>query len=216
LSLSEKYHFITVEGNTGAGKTSLARMLAKQYKGNLILEEFVDNPFLPKFYAQPARYAFHTEAFFLLDRHEQLNKLIASGQLKKGLNITDYLFNKSLLYAKVNLDPDENKLFARFFHTLHQHLPQPELVVYVHATVPRLIQNIRQRGRGFEQQVRPEYLQEVEDIYFNYFRKNPQLRVLVIHADNMDFVHNPAHYTQIVKWLQSDYPPGINEVKLVE
>ncbi len=209
------YQLITVEGNTGAGKTSLAKMLSEEYRARLVLEEFVDNPFLPKFYAEPERYAFTTEVFFLLDRHKQLKELLHKGQqLKDGLTITDYVLNKTLLYAEVNLKGDEYLLFKRLFETLYADLPRPQLLVYIHSAVPRLIQNIRKRGRGFEQVVRPEYLQQVEDLYFNYFKKNPQLTVAVIEADDLDFVGNKSHYEGIREALQQDFEPGVNRIRI--
>ena len=214
--LAQKYNFITVEGNTGAGKTSLARMLADQYGGKLILEEFVDNPFLPHFYNHPERYAFHTEVYFMLDRHQQLVSVIQSQQLHTGFNVADYLFNKSLLYAEVNLPLDEFKLFDRMFRAIYPVLPKPELLIYVHSTVPRLIRNIQKRGRDFEQSVRGSYLQQVEDIYFRHFTENPEMRILVIHADELDFVEQPNHYDQIVHWVTQDYAPGIHHLKLKE
>lgn len=208
----DKYKLITIEGNTGAGKTTLAKMLAKQYNGHLILEEFAENPFLPKFYSEPEKYAFHTEMYFMLDRYHQLNKFIESNQTGNGLTISDYIFRKSLLYAEVNLQPDEYRLFERMFNTVYPNLPQPGLIIYVHATVPRLIRNIQKRGRDFEQQVRESYLKRVEKIYFDYFQKNPHLLVLIIHADELDFVHNPTHYDLIVEAVTKDYPSGIHDV----
>lgn len=209
------YQLITVEGNTGAGKTSLARMLSEEFEARLILEEFVDNPFLPKFYAEPERYAFTTEVFFLLDRHKQLKELMnGSYQLKEGLTITDYVLNKTLLYAEVNLKGDEYLLFKRLFQSLYADLPSSELIVYIHSSVPRLIQNIRKRGRGFEQVVRPEYLQQVEDLYFNYFEKNPDLTVAVIEADDLDFVGNKSHYEAIREALKGDFKKGVNRIHI--
>ncbi|MEZ4888207.1 MAG: deoxynucleoside kinase [Chitinophagales bacterium] len=212
--MKDKYNFITVEGNTGAGKTTLAQMLAEQYKGNLILEDFVDNPFLPKFYIDRERYAFPCELYFLMDRQKQLSKVIESKMLNKGFNISDYLLNKSLLYGQVNLKEEEFQLYARVFHSLYPQLPEPELVIYVHSTVPRLIKNIRKRGRGFEQGVDPNYLQKVEELYMEYFRKNPQLKVLILHADNLDFVAHPEHYEQILDWVNRDYEGGITNLYL--
>lgn len=187
-------------------------MLAQAYDGELILEEFVDNPFLPKFYADIERYAFPTEVFFLMDRHRKLTELIASRTLQKGFNVTDYLLNKSLLYAQVNLKEDEYRLFERIFHALHTELPQPDLVIYIHSRIPRLIQNIRRRGRGFEQVVEPAYLQRVEDRYLRYFKENPSLKVLIINADDLDFVNNPADYEQIMEWVNAPYEAGIHVV----
>lgn len=214
--MREKYNFITVEGNTGAGKTTLARMLAEQYKGNLILEDFVDNPFLPKFYIDRERYAFPCELHFLMARQKQLSEIIASNKLKQGFNISDYLLNKSLLYGQVNLEGDEYQLYANIFNALYPKLPKPELVVYVHSTVPRLIKNIQKRGRGFEQDVDPNYLQKVEELYMEYFKSNPQLKVLIIHADNLDFVAHPEHYQQILEWVNKDYEGGITDLYLNE
>ncbi|OWY21771.1 deoxynucleoside kinase [Sphingobacteriales bacterium UPWRP_1] len=207
-----KYKLITVEGNTGAGKTSLAQMLTEEYGARLILEEFADNPFLPKFYAEPEKYAFHTEMHFMLDRYHQLTAFLKDWSKNNTLAISDYIFRKSLLYAEVNLLPEEYRLFERLFDTVYPNLPQPDLIVYVHATVPRLLKNIQKRGRDFEQQVRESYLHRVEKIYFDYFKSNPHLRVLLIHADNLDFVHNPQHYRQILHWVNQDYPAGVNEV----
>ena len=151
--MNTKYNFVAVEGNMGVGKTSLARMLVNKYNGELILEEFINNPFLPKFYSDIERYAFPTEVFFLMDRHRKLTELVASQTLQEGFNVTDYLLNKSLLYAQVNLRAEEYLLFERLFHTLHLELPQPDLLIYLHARIPRLIKNIRRRGRGHSHQV---------------------------------------------------------------
>ena len=211
--MRDKYNFITVEGNTGAGKTTLARMLAKEYGAKLILEEFADNPFLPKFYADRERYAFPTEMFFLMDRHEQLKNDLKSNKFSSGFNITDYLLDKSLLYAKANLPPEEASLFGRVFNSLYEKLPQPELIIYVHSSVPRLLQNIRKRGRDFEQVVEPNYLQIVEDIYLEHFKRNPQLKVLLMYTDELDFVHKPEDYELILDWVNRDYSEGINVLK---
>lgn len=212
--MRDKYNFITVEGNTGAGKTTLAQMLAVEYSGSLILEDFVDNPFLPKFYEDRARYAFPCELHFLMARQKQLTNIIASNKLKRGFNISDYLLNKSLLYGQVNLKEEEYELYANIFNALYPALPEPELVIYVHSTVPRLIKNIQKRGRGFEQGVDPNYLQKVEELYMDYFQKNPQLKVLILHSDNLDFVEHPEHYQQILEWVNRDYKGGITNLYL--
>ncbi len=210
----KRYKFIAIEGNIGVGKTSLATMLSKEYDAHLILEEFVDNPFLSNFYQEPQRYAFPTELHFLLDRYEQLEKLVRLGQLKDKLNITDYIFTKSLLFAKMNLEEEEYNLFARTFRTIYQHLPQPELVVYIHSSTDRLIDNIHQRGRSFEQKIAIDYLKRVEQAYFDYFEQNTHLKVLFIKADKLDFVNNKAHYQQILDWIGMEYEVGITEVVL--
>lgn len=205
-----KYNFITIDGNTGAGKTTLAEMLAKQFNANLILETFVENPFLPLFYAEPDRYAFQTEMYFLLDRYQQLKETIKPIDLYGQLNISDYIFVKSLLYAKANLTGEEYKLFDRIFDMFFNDLPEPELFIYVHSTADRLVANIQKRGRGFEQVVRKSYLKAVEDIYFEHFENNKHLRILVIPSDDLDFVENPQHYERIVEQVTKSYNPGIH------
>lgn len=205
-----KYNLITVEGNTGAGKTTLANMLAEEYGGELILEEFVDNPFLPKFYKEPQRYAFTTELYFMADRFHQLKQLLQTRDIfnPDKRYFTDYIFNKSLLYAKVNLEEDEYQLFARLFRIMYAEIPEPQLLIYVHSEVDRLVRNIQKRGRGFEQSVRTEYLASVEKIYFEYFKQNPQLRVLVLNTTEIDFVHKPEDFQRIQEVVTREYEPG--------
>ena len=169
LTKLTKYQLVAIEGNIGAGSTSLSTMLSRQCDATLVLEEYVENPFLPKFYVEPERYAFHTEVYFLLDRCKQLKKVQQSLNISEKLHISDYLFNKSLLYAKVNLSETEYLLFEKMFHEMISFLPKPELIVYLHTTAPQLLKKIQQRGRTFEQEMQCEYLQSVEDEYFEYF-----------------------------------------------
>ncbi len=209
-----KYNFITIDGNTGAGKTTLANMFAEEFGGNLILEQFVDNPFLAAFYAEPDRFAFQTEMYFLVDRYQQLKETIRQLDLYNNLTISDYIFTKSLLYARANLNGQEFELFDRIFNMFFNDLPEPELFIYVHSTADRLVQNIQKRGRGFEQVVRKSYLKSVEDIYFDYFEKNTHLRILVIHSDDLDFVANEQDYSKIKEAVTKEYTPGIHHLKL--
>ncbi len=211
-----KHKLITVEGNTGAGKTSLAKLLAKEFQAELILEEFADNPFLPKFYAQPDRYAFTTELYFMADRYYQLKNVFQAPELFQPEQrfIADYLFNKSLLYAKVNLEEDEYHLFSRLFEIIYSKIPQPDLLVYVHSNIDRLIYNIKKRGRGFEQEVRREYLKQVEDIYFTFFKQNPDMRILIFNTDDVDFVNNPDHYQQILDNVNKDWDTGMHIIDI--
>ena len=208
------YNFITIDGNTGAGKTTLTKMLAQDFGGELILEEFVDNPFLPLFYATPERYAFSTELYFLIDRYEQLQETLNKKDLYGQLHFADYIFTKSLLYAKANLEGEEYRLFERIFNTFLTNLPEPELFIYLHSKADRLVQNIQKRGRDFEQVVRKTYLQTVEDIYFDYFQQNKHLRILIILADDIDFVENPAHYQAIREAVTKEFDPGIHYISI--
>lgn len=209
-----KYNFITIEGNIGAGKTTLAKMVAKEYGGQNVLEEFVANPFLPKFFEDPDRYAFSAELYFLADRYQQLHKVIQGTDLESGLTVSDYIFVKSLLYSKVNLKEDEFRLFERLFQIIYPELPDPELLVYVHSSPERLVQNIIKRGRDFEQGVRLAYLKQIENAYFDYFKSRPDLKILVIDTDTADFVQNKSHYIRILELINADYNPGIHMLKL--
>jgi len=209
-----KYNFITIDGNTGAGKTTLANMFAEEFGANLILEQFVDNPFLAAFYAEPDRFAFQTEMYFLVDRYQQLKEKIRVLDLHKNLNISDYIFTKSLLYAKANLNEQEYQLFERIFNMFFNDLPEPELFIYVHSTADRLVKNIQKRGRGFEQVVRKSYLKSVEDIYFEHFEKNKHLRILIIPSDDLDFVTKADDYQKIKEAVTKEYEPGIHYLNI--
>lgn len=208
------YNFITVDGNTGAGKTTLAEMLAEEFGGKLILEEFVANPFLKRFYADRDRWAFHTELSFLIDRYHQLQETIEQLDLYGSLHIADYIFRKSLLYAKVNLDDEEFALFERVFNMVIQDLPDPEMTIYIHSTSERLVKNIEKRGRDFEQGVDKGYLDAVERVYFDHFRSNQHLRILVIDGDHLDFVGNNGDYKKIVNAISQEYDTGITQLHL--
>lgn len=208
------YNFITVDGNTGAGKTTLAEMLAEEFGAKLILEEFVANPFLKRFYADRDRWAFHCELSFLIDRYHQLQETLQTLDLYGSPHIADYIFRKSLLYAKVNLDAEEFALFERVFHMVITELPDPEMTIYIHSTSERLVKNIKKRGRDFEQGVDMGYLDSVEKIYFEHFQSNQHLRILVIDGDHLDFVSNKEDYRKIVDAICKKYEPGITQLHL--
>ena len=144
------YHFITIEGNIGAGKTTLAHLLSRHFNARLILEEFADNPFLPKFYENPSQYAFPLELFFMAERFKQLKDLLMQKDLFQSVSISDYLFTKCLLFAKINLPEDEFRLYQRLYEIIHQQLIQPDLLIYLHAPVSKLKENIRKRNRSYE------------------------------------------------------------------
>ena len=145
-----KYNFITIEGNIGAGKTTLAHLLSRHYNARLILEAFADNPFLPKFYENPQQFAFPLELFFMAERFKQLKDLIQQKDLFQNLTISDYLFTKCLLFAKINLPDDEFRLYQRLFDIMHQQVIQPDLLLYLHSPVNKLQQNIRKRNGPYE------------------------------------------------------------------
>lgn len=208
-----RYNFITIEGNIGAGKTTLAHILSEHYNARLILEEFADNPFLPKFYENPQQFAFPLELFFMAERFKQLKELLQQQDMFQELTISDYLFTKCLLFAKVNLPEDEYRLYQRLFEIIHQQLVQPELLIYLHAPVDKLQANIRKRNRSYEQQIPDDYLFNIQETYTNYIRQqNP--RTLFVDASNADFLDNEKHRQIIYDALDKEYEPGIHYISL--
>ena len=152
-----KYHFITIEGNIGAGKTTLAHLLAKKLNARLILEEFADNPFLPKFYQNPKQYAFPLELFFMAERFKQQKDRIYTNDIFQNITVADYLFTKCLLFAKVNLPDEEFRLYQKLFDIMQQQLVFPDILIYLHSPVQKLQQNIKKRNREYEQNIPDEY-----------------------------------------------------------
>lgn len=208
-----KYNFITIEGNIGAGKTTLANMLAQHFNARLILEEFADNPFLPKFYENPKQYAFPLELFFMAERFKQLKELIQQKDLFQQITISDYLFTKCLLFAKVNLPEDEYRLYQRLFDIIHQQLVQPDILIYLHAPVDKLQENIRKRARPYEQKIPNNYLLNIQETYTHYIKQHP-VKTLVVDASNADFLYNPAHLKTIITALEKDYEEGQHFLQL--
>jgi deoxyguanosine kinase len=202
-----KYHFVTIEGNIGAGKTTLAHMLARHYNARLILEQFADNPFLPKFYENPAQYAFPLELFFMAERYKQMKELVHTSDLFQTLTISDYLFSKCLLFAKVNLPVQEYKLYQKLFEILHSQLVPPDLLVYLHAPVARLQANIRIRNRPYEQGIPDSYLLDIQDTYTQYIRQR-NIRSIFVDVSNADFLGNPAHLKVVIDALEKDFDEG--------
>lgn len=198
------YRYIAVEGNIGSGKSSLATLLAEHFGSTLVLEEFADNPFLPKFYKEPERHAFPLELAFLADRFKQLKQVLLNTDMFQGTVISDYLFIKSKLFAKVNLKEDEYELFQKFFDILNNSLPRPDLVIYLHSPVQKLQQNIKSRGRNFEQNISDDYLRNVQETYQQYLKQNAH-KTIIIDTTNVDFVSNNSHLEQIISFLGKDY-----------
>jgi len=202
-----KYKFITIEGNIGAGKTTLANLLSKRLNARLILEEFADNPFLPKFYEKPDQYAFPLELFFMAERYKQLKELLHTEDLFQSTTISDYLFTKCLLFAKVNLPPEEFRLYQKLFDIIHQQLLHPDILIYLHAPVKKLQENIKKRQREYEQSIPDDYLLSLQETYTSYIRQH-NLKTLFIDASNADFLGNEKHMEVVLSALENDYPAG--------
>lgn len=191
----------------------MAHLLAKQYDARLILEQFADNPFLPKFYENPRQYAFPLELFFMAERFKQLKELVQQKDLFQSVTITDYLFTKCLLFAKVNLSDDEYRLYQRLFDIILQQLLQPEIVIYLHAPVTKLQENIRKRNRPYELNIPDDYLFSIQETYTHYIRQH-NLKTLFVDASNADFLGNDQHLQVILDALDKDYPEGQHYISL--
>ena len=207
-----KYSFITVEGNIGAGKTTLSHLLAKHYNARLILEQFADNPFLPKFYENPPQFAFPLELFFMAERYKQLKDLIQQKDLFQSVTISDYLFTKCLLFAKVTLPEDEFRLYQRLFDIINQQLVQPDIIIYLHAPVKKLQANIKNRNRSYEQNIPDEYLFNIQETYTHYIKQH-NLKTIIIDTSNADFLGNELQLAAVIDALEKDYD-GQNFVTL--
>ncbi len=202
-----KYHFITIEGNIGAGKTTLSHLLSRHYNARLVLEEFADNPFLPKFYENPQQYAFSLELFFMAERFKQLKDLIQQQDLFQSVTVTDYLFTKCLLFAKINLAEDEFRLYQRLFDIIHQQLLQPDLLIYLHTPINRLQENIKKRERVYEQNIQNSYLENIQDSYLNYIKQS-NIKTLIVDCSNADFLGNEKHFQAVIDALENEYDEG--------
>jgi deoxyadenosine/deoxycytidine kinase len=202
-----KHHFITVEGNIGVGKTTLTHLLAKHFNARLILEEFADNPFLPKFYENPAQYAFPLELFFMAERYKQLKDMVHTKDLFQSVTVSDYLFTKCLLFAKVNLPEEEFRLYQKLFDIIHQQLAFPDILIYLHAPVQKLQANIKKRNRLYEQGIADEYLFNIQETYTSYIKQH-NIKTIFIDASNADFLGNEKHLQIVLDALDKDYEDG--------
>ncbi|MEN9951235.1 MAG: hypothetical protein RLY85_1987 [Bacteroidota bacterium] len=208
-----KHRFITIEGNIGAGKTTLAHLLAKELNARLILEEFADNPFLAKFYANPGQYAFPVELFFMAERFKQQKDMVNQQDMFQSITISDYLFTKCLLFAKVNLPEDEFRLYQRLFDIIHQQLLKPDILIYLHAPVNKLQENIKKRNRPYEQQIPDDYLLNIQQTYTHYI-KQQNIKTLFVDASSADFLGNKLHLQTIMDALNHDYAEGQVHISL--
>ena len=202
-----KHQFITIEGNIGAGKTTLSNILAQKLNAKLILEEFADNPFLPKFYEKPDQYAFPLELFFMAERYKQLKDFLNTQDLFQQITISDYLFTKCLLFAKVNLPSEEFRLYQKLFDIIHQQISVPDILIYLHAPVQKLQDNIKKRNRSYEQDIKDDYLFNLQETYTSYIKQH-NIKTIFIDASNADFIGNDKHVQVVLDALEKDLPEG--------
>ena len=208
-----KYSFITIEGNIGAGKTTLANLLSKHFNARLILEEFAENPFLPKFYENQEQYAFPLELFFMAERYKQLKDLLQTKDIFQQVTISDYLFTKCLLFAKVNLPNEEFRLYQKLFDIINPQIVQPEILIYLHSPVNKLQGNIKNRNRHYEQNISNDYLFSLQETYTNYIKQH-NIKTLFIDCSNADFVNNEAHLSIVINALDKEYEDGQHYITL--
>ena len=207
------YKYIAIEGNIGSGKTSLATRISNDYNAKLILEQFEDNSFLPKFYEDQARYAFPLELSFLAERYQQLKDLLSNQDLFKDFTISDYFINKSLIFSRKTLQSEEYKLYHKLFEIISQMIPRPDLLVYLYSSVERLQANIKKRDRSYEQNIEDEYLEGIQQSYFDFIKHQEGLRILIIDTNDIDFVNNPSDYTKIVDAIFQEYSIGVHRIQ---
>ena len=196
------YNYIAIEGNIGAGKTSLATMISRDFNAKLILERFADNPFLPKFYKEPQRYAFTLEMSFLADRYQQISDDLSQLDLFKDLIVSDYDVFKSLIFSKITLAEDEFMLYRKLFYQVYKDIAKPDLYVYLYQNTERLQENIRKRGRKYEQEIADDYLDKINTGYLEFLRNNEELNVKIIDISDFDFVKNRSDYLKILDSIQ--------------
>ena len=197
-----QYNYIAIEGNIGAGKSTLALKMAQDFNAKTVLERFADNPFLPKFYEDQSRYAFSLEMSFLADRYQQLSDDLSQFDLFKDFIIADYHIFKSLLFSKITLEVDEFRLYRTLFDIIYKEMPKPDLYIYLYQNTDRLLQNIKNRGRSYEQDITAEYLEKINKGYLEYIKTQIDLNVLVIDVSDRDFVSNQEDYLFILNKIQ--------------
>ncbi|MDP4600150.1 MAG: 2-amino-4-hydroxy-6-hydroxymethyldihydropteridine diphosphokinase [Polaribacter sp.] len=202
IPIVEKYNYIAIEGNIGAGKTTLAKMMSDEFNAKIILERFADNAFLPKFYEDKERFAFPLEMSFLADRYQQLSDDLAQLDLFKNLIVSDYYIFKSLIFAQITLQKEEYLLYRRMFDIMYKEITKPDLYVYLYQNTSRLLQNIKKRGREYEQNIEENYLQKIHDGYKNFINTQQELNVLVIDVSEIDFVNVPEDYQSIINEIK--------------
>ncbi|MBL0316790.1 MAG: deoxynucleoside kinase [Flavobacteriales bacterium] len=207
------YRYIAIEGNIGSGKTSLAHMVSADLQARLILEEFADNAFLPKFYEHPERYAFPLELSFLSERYSQLKREMNTRDLFSPVIVSDYFISKCQIFAKNNLNKDEYELFLKMFEIVQGACPKPDLLVYLYLSVDQLQANIRKRGREYEQKITDDYLDNIQKQYLEFIRQHEDMRILIIDTSGLDFVKNREDYLYLSNLINKPYQRGIHRIE---
>ncbi|MCH8903155.1 MAG: deoxynucleoside kinase [Bacteroidetes bacterium] len=207
-----RYNYIVIEGNIGAGKTSVAEIITAELNGRLVLEEFEDNSFLPKFYSNPERFALPLELSFLADRYQQLISTFSNPDLFKETIISDYSVHKSLIFANINLKKDELFLFSKIYDIILPKIPQPALYIYLHTAIEELQQNILKRGRSYEMDIHPDYLKKLEETYLEFLKKQIGMRVLIIENFKVNKIDQNDYSRRLLGLLDEEHSEGISYI----
>jgi 2-amino-4-hydroxy-6-hydroxymethyldihydropteridine diphosphokinase len=194
-----KFKYIAIEGNIGAGKTSLAKKISIDFNSKLILERFADNPFLPKFYEEPDRYAFTLEMSFLAERYQQITDDLSQLNIFSDSIVSDYDIFKSLIFSKITLSEDEFALYRKLFFSMYKDILKPDLYIYLNQNIERLKENIKKRGRDYEQNIDSKYLKNINSGYLDFHKTQTDLNIKIIDINNMDFLNNRIDYLNILK-----------------
>lgn len=212
MSRPVEYEYVVIEGNIGSGKTTLSKLLAKRWGSRLMLEEFKDNPFLPKFYQNPQQHGFALELSFLAERyHQKRDELNKTDLFKPGI-VCDYSFAKSLVFAKINLDEDEFGLYQNLFHIIHGRIAKPDLLIYLHCSANKSLRQIQQRGRQYEQEISIEYLEKINAGYLEFFKQQTGTRIILLNTEDLDFVKSEEHLQKVFTKIESTYSIGIQRI----
>lgn len=207
IPLIEKYNYVAIEGNIGSGKTSLSNLMSDEFNAKIVLERFADNPFLPKFYEDQERFAFPLEMSFLADRYQQLTDDLAQFDLFKNFIVSDYYIFKSLIFAQVTLQKEEYALYRKMFDIMYKEISKPDLYIYLYQNTDRLLENIKKRGRIYEQNIEASYLEKIHVGYINFIKTEQDLNTLIIDVSELDFVNNLKDYREVLKIINT-HPPS--------
>ena len=203
IPLIEKYNYVAIEGNIGSGKTSLSNLMSDEFNAKIVLERFADNPFLPKFYDDQERFAFPLEMSFLADRYQQLTDDLAQFDLFKNFIVSDYYIFKSLIFAQVTLQKEEYALYRKMFDIMYKEISKPDLYIYLYQNTDRLLENIKKRGRIYEQNIEASYLRKIHVGYTNFIKTEQDLNTLIIDVSELDFVNNHNDYREVLKIINT-------------
>lgn len=213
MSLPATHEYIVIEGNIGSGKTTLSTKLAERWGSRIMLEHFKDNPFLPKFYENPKTHSFALELSFLAERyHQKRDELNKTDLFKPGI-VCDYSFAKSLVFARINLDPDEFDLYQNLFHIIHDRLPKPDLLVFLYCTPEKALEQIKKRGRLYEQEISSKYLESINKGYLEFFRQQSDCAIIILNTNNIDFVESEEDFETIAGVIEQNYKPGVHIIE---